>query len=96
MSKALAWFANEQLEAGGKRIVKELVMSLPSMKKDLKNVKKNGCTMDRKENVDLQFGFIDALTTSQKEGLCSVGMSHSAAGLSTPLSAARCVMVKKS
>ena len=29
MVRALAWFANQQLEAGGKRPVKELVVSLP-------------------------------------------------------------------
>ena len=89
MARGLAWFTNQQLEAGGKRIIKELVVSLPGIKTDMKKAKKAASKMDRENNVDLQFGFTDALTASQKEGLGSVGMGHSAAGLSTPLAAAR-------
>ena len=94
MARGLAWFTNQQLEAGGKRIVKELVVSLPGIKTDMKKAKKAASKMDRENNVDLQFGFTDALTARQKEGLGSMGMSHAAAGLSTPLAAARCVVKK--
>lgn len=94
MVRALAWFANQQLEAGGKRSVKELVVSLPGIKSDMKKAKKKANQTDRDNYVDLQFGFTDALTARQKEGLGSMGMSHAAAGLSTPLAAARCVVKK--
>ena len=92
MARALAWFANKQLNAGNQRTIKELVVALPGVKAGLKHARKQTAKKDRDEDVDLQFGFTDALTPDQKSGLGLTGLSHAANGLLTPLSAARTAM----
>ena len=67
MARALAWFANKQLNAGNQRTIKELVVALPGVKAGLKHARKQTAKKDRDEDVDLQFGFTDALTLAREE-----------------------------
>ena len=72
MVKALQWFQNKQLMAGGQPSVKEMVVAQPGVRERQSEMRKKAV-----EN------FSDSLTLEEKEGLGLLGLKHIA--LETPL-----------